>query len=947
MSLSRKTNNAEVEILNLIAKKLLSGMILSHWHRWSKTIRKRMSNFSQPRFWDAESRMKVLVVALPLVTLMLLFTGIWEIWSYTSDDPEILGRYSRQYFYPALAYHVFAFVWASLSVVFYGQVLKEGIGSILRVLRKYFASHFLNWIALVILWGLWLLSWLIFPTKVTTIQMIATFMALASISVLIVLVDWKDNRLPKILSSLSLGWLRDRDYSFNRKLPRFLYFLPVVIFSFSILSTWIVGMRGGFFGSGNLGTALTLFLLVILPGWLVCLAFKWEQDVALPGRMALWFALGAGLLMSIASLGRLFQVHVRYSVFVIAMIESVLFFLVFNQQRKSFIKSELISVSFRIRKSTALLLLIALVGTVWILYVADQLAMFRYAPTRDTWNYSKNVLWFLQHPADPLVPRRILGMLNPRMFTNGWLFMMSVIAWAQPIDPARLISVNTPMILTIVGLAAVFYLAYIVAKKNWRGALLSVIFTQAVLSLGLSLSRVERLTHRGVPEVFLMRIADDKIAAFFLLLPIALGLSYRVLSEKHTGSIIPLGLTLIGLTWTHPMGIAGYGICMAGFGLFQIFVSARSVHYRMWVIIGMISVPLAALSIIMDSGLLLSPSVKETITSESRYAGISLTETIEGVHLGDFLIVDRPADPKGVDNSLNPIYLEMWYTPLLKHGIVVALVLVVFSWRRKSTHFVSGITLLTVFLLYMPEVDVFFAKIISRSFSWRFLFQIPLGLIFTMGLISFEEIFNKISFRWFHVKLFPTLIPLVTLICMFFVIQDAYLHLEDRRAVYLRDKPSSDAWDVIEQLGELGDGDTLVMAPRHLNPLIMGFGKGHVFYVKGPDLNKAGIEWLNRFFDGSNQLMTIQDQAYFYLLINAFKFELLIMPRAHVLNESVFMPSENFQLVGENSSYLIFQIDQPLCWPLGNMECNKLSKIKSSWGDIPFTIYLPVMTMDN
>jgi hypothetical protein len=691
------------------------------------------------------------------------------------------------------------------------------------------------------------------------------------------------------------------------------FILALVVAVVAWLATWMIGMRGGFMGPAYVGTVLTLVLIVVVPGWLLSRWLGLHDKVPWPGAMALWFALGMGTLEVVASLGRALHLHVRFTVLALAVLEGAL---LLNARRslsdRPTRKDDITSPTIRFKPTTVLLSLAALGGLVGIVFAADRLAVFKPAPSADLWLYSTYSIWYLRHPDLPFTPRQVFDSTDYRLSSSGWLFANSVVAWAQPVEPTELILTLTP-ILAPIGLAAVFLLGYEVSDRKTDIALLSVALTTDFYLLGI-LAASAAGPRKWASTFFLHRLGEDKSVTFFILLPVALSLAYRYVRDGESRLFVPLGLVSMALALTHALGVAAYGICLAGFGLFHALVAPHKAEIRRLLVVVLLTIPAvgftAAQAHIVHRALgfdALSPGGPAVYLLTYRQ-----NRGPDSINL-DLALKVIPPEPIFSAKATQINYIlddDLLNAPLLRLSLWASVLLAIGSRRRLSTHLLSGITLFSLFVLYTPGVTPLLGRFTTPLTLWRFLWMIPVGPVLAMTLAGVVDYLAK-RFRVGSRPVWRSLPSIVALVYAAAIFGPGSLlaRLEQDHSLLLDQAPTPEAWGIVVQIAALGDEDPLILAPPDLNGILNGLEVGRVFYLKEQAAPAAYVAWHKRFYDSTSPPASVDQQT--LDVLQEFEFDYLVMPREHPANDDLLASPDHFPIVAENGAYYVYGVNIP------------------------------------
>ncbi|HEV2744719.1 MAG TPA: DUF6077 domain-containing protein, partial [Rubrobacter sp.] len=314
-----------------------------------------------------------------------------------------------------------------------------------------------------------------------------------------------------------------------------------------------------------------------------------------------------------------------------------------------------------------------------------------------------------------------------RVKVNGWLLEQAALARVSGLDPVEMVLRYLTPTLVVVALLAVYALARVLLKSG-RAA----VFTASVYAL-FHLAFIEPSVHNVGVELA-VRIVEDKHAARFLILPVAL-LSAALYVEGRRRRY--LGLFAF-LCWTtvavHPSVLGPLGLCMLGFGLAHVAANPR--WREAWT--GMAALALALWSVLLGPLLLLfagrspadvlfSADINATPPEVLEYT-VFITESWRHIYeFGDGSYMMHPW------LLLNPVMLGVYVLgiPFLlrraKRSIAAQLLL-------------GGLAVVTV-AVYVPPVATFVGEeLIVPGLLWRLAWPIPLLGLLTAGWMAWEAL---------------------------------------------------------------------------------------------------------------------------------------------------------------------------------------------------------------
>jgi hypothetical protein len=326
---------------------------------------------------------------------------------------------------------------------------------------------------------------------------------------------------------------------------------------------------------------------------------------------------------------------------------------------------------------------------------------------------------------DPYFGERIAGL--SRVKVNGWLLEQAALSRVSGLDPIEMVLRYLTPTLVVVALLAVYALARTLLKSE-RAAVVSA----SVYAL-FHVVFIEPSVHNVGAELA-VRIAEDKHAARFLILPVAL-LSAALFVEgrrwRHLGLFAFLCWATVAV---HPSVLAVLGLCMLGFGLAHVAANPR--RRAAWA--GMAALALAMWSVVLGPLLLLfrgespaavlySADINATPPEVLEYT-VFITESWRHIYeFGDGSFMMHP-----------------WL--LLNPAILGAYVLGVpfLLWRVKSSLaaqlLLGGLVVVGV-AVYVPPVATFVGeRLIVPGLLWRLAWPIPLLGLLTVGWMAWEAL---------------------------------------------------------------------------------------------------------------------------------------------------------------------------------------------------------------
>lgn len=241
---------------------------------------------------------------------------------------------------------------------------------------------------------------------------------------------------------------------------------------------------------------------------------------------------------------------------------------------------------------------------------------------------------------------------------------------------------------------------------------------------------------------FFRRLIEDKYLVVFILLPLAGWLTLRYLKSVDKPSLVGLLITLVGMTFVHPLGLVFYGVSLVPFMLLNTLVCPPRKYVRLVPIF----VTLAFLTLIM----MLMWRTQMSIVSNANVAAFSLRQALANPWIASItLVLDEGSELYVLSPRL-----------VLRPLIVVAMALfpiLVINLRRSNAARFLFVTTMSVFLLgWTPLGTSLLAKLISIFVLYRVVWLLPISLIVAFFLGStakygpyFLETAQKLLGRFF------------------------------------------------------------------------------------------------------------------------------------------------------------------------------------------------------
>ena len=310
---------------------------------------------------------------------------------------------------------------------------------------------------------------------------------------------------------------------------------------------------------------------------------------------------------------------------------------------------------------------------------------------------------------------------------NGWLLEQAAFSRVSGVDPVDLVFSYVNPTLVVVSLLAFYALARVLFESE-KVALFCGCLYSLFLLIHVSQSR---LTLGGE---FIQRLAEDKLAAKFLFMPLALAFAVVFLRGGGWRYFWCFAFSCWAVMAVHPIGLAIIGVSMAGFGILHLAAYPRS--REAWTKIS--AMGLAGLFAVGVPTIFVLAIAGEPLTAV-------LTDS--DINSGDpdvlrnmiFVSPERNRIFELADGSY------MMHPSLLLDPIVVVAFLLgipFLLWRVKdslSAQLLLGVMYLTAVVVYVPTITTFLGDhVVLPGQIWRLAWPIPLAALLALGWLTWE-----------------------------------------------------------------------------------------------------------------------------------------------------------------------------------------------------------------
>jgi hypothetical protein len=314
-----------------------------------------------------------------------------------------------------------------------------------------------------------------------------------------------------------------------------------------------------------------------------------------------------------------------------------------------------------------------------------------------------------------------------RVHVDGWLLEQAALSRVSGLDPIELVLRYLTPTLVILALLAVYALARVLLKSERAAVLCGSVYALFHIAF------MEPSVHNIGVELA-ARISEDKHAARFLILPIALLFAVLFVESRKLRYLGLFTFFCWAVIAVHPAVLPALGLCMLGFGLLHVALNLRK--RSAWT--GMVLLALALWSVALGPMLLL-------------FAGESPAAVLYSADINS-------TPPEVLDNrvfiteSWRHIYefddgSYMMHPWLLLNPVILgtyALGIPFLLWRVKSSVaaqlLLGGLVVVSV-AVYVPPVATFVGEnLIVPSQLWRLAWPIPLLALLTAGWMAWEAL---------------------------------------------------------------------------------------------------------------------------------------------------------------------------------------------------------------
>jgi len=314
-----------------------------------------------------------------------------------------------------------------------------------------------------------------------------------------------------------------------------------------------------------------------------------------------------------------------------------------------------------------------------------------------------------------------------RVRFNGWLLEQAAFSRVSGVEPVELVYSYLNPALAVVALLAVYALARVLLKSE-KAALLCGCLYALFLLVHLDASRL------GFGGEFVSRLAEDKLAAKFIFLPMALAFATAFLEGGKRVYLWCFAFVCCAVMAIHPIGFAIIGVAMAGFGIMHLAANPRG--RAAWARVS--AMGLSGLAIVAVPGVLVPAILGEPLSA---------------------LLADSDINSGDPDVLRNMIFVQpgrmrifefadgyyMMHPSLLLDPVIAAAFFLGFPfllWRLRSSlaaQLLLGMMYLATVVVYVPPIATFVGdNVVLPGQLWRLAWPIPLAALLALGWLAWE-----------------------------------------------------------------------------------------------------------------------------------------------------------------------------------------------------------------
>jgi len=282
-----------------------------------------------------------------------------------------------------------------------------------------------------------------------------------------------------------------------------------------------------------------------------------------------------------------------------------------------------------------------------------------------------------------------------RLKINGWLLEHAALSQVSGLDPVEMVIWYLNPALVVVCLVAIYALTRVLFESETAGVLAGC------------LCAVYFSTHLGASVMqpgseFAARLAEDKYAARFLFLPVALMAAALFARHRKKAYLLFFGCVCWAVVGVHPIGYAILGLALAGFGVVYLVMHLR--ERAAWFSIaglGAVGASVVALP------LLLVPATGTPLADLLRASDISSGDPRVIANMV-FVRPEREKLWEFADGSYVMHPALIFEDQVVMAAFVIGVPFLLWRVRRSlAAQFLLGMLLLSTVVVYVPQIATF------------------------------------------------------------------------------------------------------------------------------------------------------------------------------------------------------------------------------------------------
>ena len=314
-----------------------------------------------------------------------------------------------------------------------------------------------------------------------------------------------------------------------------------------------------------------------------------------------------------------------------------------------------------------------------------------------------------------------------RVHVNGWLLEQATLSRVSGLDPIELVLRYLTPTLVIVALLAFYALARTLLKSERAAvlcgsvyALFHIVFMEpSVHNIGVELAA---------------RIAEDKHAARFLILPITLLFAVLFVERRKLRYLGLFAFFCWAVIAVHPAVLPALGLCMLGFGLAHVAANLR--RRAAWT--GMALLALALWSVVLGPMLVLFTGESPAAVLYSADINSTPPEVLDNA----VFITESWRHIYEFDDGSYMMHPWLLLNPVILGTYVLGIPFLLLRVRSSvaAQLLLGGLSVVTV-AVYVPPVATFLGEeLIVPGQLWRLAWPIPLLALLTAGWMAWEAL---------------------------------------------------------------------------------------------------------------------------------------------------------------------------------------------------------------